>query len=274
MGINYRSIPHLVKNPIGFFGLLTMVFDITAGVVLTKGLTHLTQPEERLPLIWFIIGFPILILIVFTILVWIKPTHLYAPNDYSDSSMFVKATQSQISIEQSREAAYLYKTEHKSRNNHLIKGFRSNPYELKIKVKTAESIGLSAFKNKYNLLVHPNLTIKSIEGNLIYLDGVANTTDAYYLIEVKLLPIRGWRGSVERGVNTLRLAGTVANINSNASMRFVLSLVSQTDNAEFKERVLNYVAEIAPEIESIYSLYKEEGELKDDMEERVKESHR
>jgi len=80
----------LTRNPLGIIALFVSLIYGFACLVLSSSLSNLHGQEERLPLIWFIIFFPVLILIGFIFLV-VKHHHkLYAPSDYKDESNFVK----------------------------------------------------------------------------------------------------------------------------------------------------------------------------------------
>jgi hypothetical protein len=79
----------LTRNPLGIIGLFISLIYGFACLVLGISLNNLHGSEERLPLIWFIILFPVLILIAFTYLVIYHHKKLYAPSDYKDEKNFV-----------------------------------------------------------------------------------------------------------------------------------------------------------------------------------------
>jgi hypothetical protein len=80
----------LTRNPLGIIALFVSLIYGFACLVLSTSLNNLHGQDERIPLIWFIIFFPILILLCFIFLV-VKHHHkLYAPSDYQDESNFVK----------------------------------------------------------------------------------------------------------------------------------------------------------------------------------------
>ena len=81
----------LARNPLGIIALFVSLIYGFACLVLSSSLSNLHGPEERLPLIWFIILFPVLILIAFTYLVMYHHRKLYAPSDYKDEQNFVNA---------------------------------------------------------------------------------------------------------------------------------------------------------------------------------------
>jgi hypothetical protein len=84
-----QSAKELSRNPLGIialfivlvYGFACLLFGFSADTLL---------PDERSPIIWFVILFPMLVLILF---VWMVVKHhdkLYAPKDYRDDESFLK----------------------------------------------------------------------------------------------------------------------------------------------------------------------------------------
>ncbi len=81
----------LSKNPLGTISLfIVLVYGIAAFVF--GSTVDLLTPDERLPLIYFVVGFPVLVLGVFGWLVSRHHTKLYSPKDYRDDTAFLQAT--------------------------------------------------------------------------------------------------------------------------------------------------------------------------------------
>ena len=80
----------LTKNPLGIIALFVSLIYGFACLVLSTSISNLKTPEERLPLIWFIIMFPLIILIGFIFLVTKHHGKLYSPSDYGDPESFLK----------------------------------------------------------------------------------------------------------------------------------------------------------------------------------------
>jgi hypothetical protein len=80
----------LAKNPLGLIALFVSLIYGFACLVLSTSLNNLNGQDERLPLVWFIIVFPIFILITFIYLVINHHGKLYAPSDFSNEENFVK----------------------------------------------------------------------------------------------------------------------------------------------------------------------------------------
>ena len=84
-----EKVKGLTKNPLGIIALFISLIYGIAGTVLSSSLDNLKGPAERLPLIWFIILFPLVVLGIFAYLVIFHHKKLYAPSDYKDEKNFV-----------------------------------------------------------------------------------------------------------------------------------------------------------------------------------------
>lgn len=78
----------LAHNPIGIIALFIVLAYGFASVV-TAFAGSLT-PAERLPLIYFLVAFPVLVLVVFAWLVSKHSGRLFAPSDFKDEDNYVK----------------------------------------------------------------------------------------------------------------------------------------------------------------------------------------
>lgn len=78
----------LSRNPLGIIALfIVLVYGFACVLVATGGKNP--DPSERLPLIWFLVLFPVLVLGAFYRLVTPHHRKLYAPSDYRDESLFL-----------------------------------------------------------------------------------------------------------------------------------------------------------------------------------------
>jgi len=95
-----KSAKDLSRNPLGIialfivlvYGFACLLFGFSAGSL---------QSEERIPLIWFVVLFPVLVLILFGWLVSRHHNKLYAPSDYRDDKSFL-ATLQQATLNKSQ----------------------------------------------------------------------------------------------------------------------------------------------------------------------------
>ena len=80
----------LSVNPLGIIALfIVLVYGIAALVLGVSANSF--ESGERLPLIWFLVGFPPIVLFTFAWLVARHHVKLYAPKDYSDPTQFLQA---------------------------------------------------------------------------------------------------------------------------------------------------------------------------------------
>lgn len=77
----------LARNPLGIIALfIVLIYGFAA---LTLGINSL-QASERLPLVWFLVLFPVLVLLTFG---WLVSNHyekLYSPDDYKSDESFLR----------------------------------------------------------------------------------------------------------------------------------------------------------------------------------------
>ena len=78
----------LARNPLGIIALfIVLIYGFAA---LTLGINSSLQSTERLPLVWFLVLFPVIVLFTF---VWLVSKHhekLYAPGDYQTDEGFLE----------------------------------------------------------------------------------------------------------------------------------------------------------------------------------------
>lgn len=88
-----KSARELARNPLGIIALfIVLVYGIAA---LALGLTSTLSQEDRTPIVWFLVSFPILVLAAFCWLVSRHHQKLYAPSDYKTDDGFLSAAQIQ-----------------------------------------------------------------------------------------------------------------------------------------------------------------------------------
>jgi CheY-like chemotaxis protein len=83
-----QTAKSLARNPLGIIALFIVLIYGVAGLV-TAFASSLTA-SERLPLIWFLVIFPVVVLIVFAWLVSKHSGKLFSPSDFKDEENYVK----------------------------------------------------------------------------------------------------------------------------------------------------------------------------------------
>ncbi|MBU1342009.1 MAG: hypothetical protein KKE44_09440 [Proteobacteria bacterium] len=126
----------LAKNPLGIIALFQVLIYGIAGYVMSN---LESAPLEILKIfIWFLVGFPVIVLFVFFILVVFHHTKLYAPSDFSDEANFMASFEK--SIKESKTITDLEKlTKHIKQqiDSHPMFVFARLPISLQLLIKKA-----------------------------------------------------------------------------------------------------------------------------------------
>lgn len=167
------------RNPLGVIALFITFIDGIAGLVISVNFENLHDASERLPLIWFIVIFPIIVLVVFVILVIVCPQNLFGPSDYDNQELYLKAIGK--SIKPHEEPKPLKKVENipvrKYKNGICMMAFSS--------AKTFERIqeaALQRYADEHEMEIKTDVHI----ARDMVCDGVAEKDGKLYLFEVKM----------------------------------------------------------------------------------------
>lgn len=90
------SARNLARNPLGIIALFIVLVYAFASLVV--GFSSKLTPPERLPVIWFLILFPALVLVIFAWLVSRHHAKLYSPADYREDAAFIEASIEQVQV--------------------------------------------------------------------------------------------------------------------------------------------------------------------------------
>ena len=83
----------LARNPLGIIALvLVLVYGIAGMVATSSGF----EANERYIIVWFVVLFPVFVVVTFYLLVSRHHSKLYAPSDFSDEEHFMKSLESKI----------------------------------------------------------------------------------------------------------------------------------------------------------------------------------
>jgi CheY-like chemotaxis protein len=83
-----KTAKSLSRNPLGIIALFIVLIYGVAGLV-TAFSTSLTAPE-KVPLLWFLVIFPVIVLVDFTWLVCNHSNKLYSPSDFRNEENYVR----------------------------------------------------------------------------------------------------------------------------------------------------------------------------------------
>jgi CheY-like chemotaxis protein len=91
-----RKAEKLARNPLGIIALFIVLIYGFAAMVITFG--DALTADQKTPLIYFLVGFPVLVLGVFAWLVSRHSGKLFAPSDYRDEENYLKALTATASL--------------------------------------------------------------------------------------------------------------------------------------------------------------------------------
>jgi hypothetical protein len=113
----------LTRNPLGIIALFISLIYGFACLVLSTSISNLKEHSERLPLIWFIIGFPLIILVGFVFLVTKHHQKLYSPGDYGNAESFLKTVEGSKKFEAIKVDILKNDIFEQKKSNELVKKF-------------------------------------------------------------------------------------------------------------------------------------------------------
>lgn len=198
----------LTKNPLGIIALFISLIYGFACLVLSTSLKNLEGQSERLPLVWFIIVFPILILIGFIYLVVNHHEKLYSPGDYRADDAFIqtidkhKVKEKQLKEIKTLEEAKTIEENTDAPDTQLV-GRDIQPEKAKEKAETIskepevmdESKLIEVYSNaekwaaqelslKYNVIFKTNVSLATQNGKF-ELDAYGHNSEKTYIAEIK-----------------------------------------------------------------------------------------
>jgi hypothetical protein len=223
----WRNCSETIGNPLGIIALFIVLVYGIAALVLAASADNLA-PDERLPLVWFLVVFPGLVLGVFYRLVSKHHVKLYAPEDFRDENGFFRA----LSPEEQRvrlEAAVREMDEsEKSRLNLADSAALLGSISARHSYVLAEELSFREIEAEFGVKIHRQVAI----GRSNYgVDGVFLQSGRMVGIEIKYIrESKHIRTRLRHTVEQLsRVAGT-----QEPALRFIIVLVidesKQSDN--------------------------------------------
>lgn len=248
----------LSVNPLGIIALfIVLVYGISA-LVLGFSSSDL-HPEERLPLIWFLVAFPPIVLLTFAWLVTNHHTKLYAPRDFPDPSHFLQAlgpVQQRKKLES--EVALIQGKEFEFGTARMQTPINTPRNVLMARVILAEDLVMRELSSEYGVYIRRQMAMGKDMGRDIGIDGMFVKKDEGFAIEVKVF----------RNAKTVRsivesLRGVRDHINQlgwkriNFILAAVIDVTENQDVTHVKELIQESVDDLEAEIQIRYFLYSE-----------------
>jgi hypothetical protein len=174
------------------YGIAALFFGL-AGTALTS--------DERLPLIWFMVLFPCLVLGVFGWLVAKHHHKLYAPTDFQNSDGFFRAIspdEFKAKLQADAESVQDESDSHlpESQSNPLEGDVRKAPLTAQILV--AETLAVKAIEAEFG---RPIIRNQHIQHRSLRHDGVFHLPDRQVVVEVKFTRSRSWAREIASAIS-------------------------------------------------------------------------
>ena len=185
--LNKDNIKNFLRNPLGVIALFVTICYLIAGLVFSIGLDKLNGAEERLPFIWFIIIFPIIIFFVFVLLVCFHHEKLYGPTDFKDEANFIKLTNTERKTKYIKEATESSIYENPKPINiedstEVIKHKNSNICALAYSAENSAHLAIQELNTIYNTTFTEEVKI----GRLTY-DAIGVIAGNTHIVECKYI---------------------------------------------------------------------------------------
>lgn len=208
----------LTRNPLGIIGLFISLIYGFSCAVLGFSITNLNTSCERLPLIWFIVIFPILILGAFIYLVIYHHSKLYAPSDFKDDSTFLKImTDFDIDHKLDEEVDLLMNsdvdtTKITTENIKPTNNTSSDSREIKNRIELASKWAVKELELKFNTKFKTNQQIVS-RYSKIELEASSDQKNEFIIGEIKY-----WESTKPVNPLLLSIQNSIIKIVSNKSI--------------------------------------------------------
>lgn len=255
-----EDLKSLVKNPLGIIALFIALIYGFAALLLGVSASQLL-PEERQPLIWFIVLFPMVVLGTFYILVTRHHGKLYAPKDYQNDDSFLRTLTdkqredkleeeiSSVTLEESSPSIHDNNVQFsRSTSNVSEKPLISSLMDFKERYIEAEKLAIAKIEIERGLVFRKQVAFGGERAAAF--DGVAIQSDAVTAIEVKLLrkslvPPSSIREILYRAVLASNFTKTKF---SSAQFKLIIVLVLEEESRPLEEvkRVTSKIVEEAP----------------------------
>jgi len=176
----------LSRNPLGIIALFIVLVYGIAAFVLGVSSKHL-ESTERLPLIWFLVIFPVIVLVAFYWLVSRHHVKLYAPHDFPNEEGFFRAlspTEQKQKLEneiQSIDTKALEPTAGKEMTVEMEGGRAISSISLRHSYVLAEELAFREIESEFGVSVYRQVAI----GRDFGVDGIFYHKNLPVAIEVK-----------------------------------------------------------------------------------------
>jgi hypothetical protein len=224
-----KNTKGFAKNPLGIIALFISLVYGFACIVLSTASSNL-EPIERIPLIWFLVLFPIIIMFSFLFLVTKHHRKLYGPSDFKDEKIFLETIDIKTQKRILSESTVIKTKDFKDKSDLThSKSERLKNYLI------SENLILRILEKQYNLPIKRNVRFT---GHKNWFDGIIESEKKIIGIEIKYWDKidNDFNESVslhyKRRLHTFQRV--VKQYYSNRKFLLELVVIANCDNKEFK----------------------------------------
>lgn len=177
-----KHVENFIRNPLGIIALFLSVIYGIAGYVISNGFSYLHGCFERLPLIYFIVFFPLIVLVAFIYLVVKHNEKLYAPKDFDNQDGFLKANGKDIKPNKPTETLkHSEKIPVSQTKSSICMLAYSSAINAEKEWKESEESALKKYSNDHDLEIKTEISL----GRNYVCDGISQKDGKTYIFEVK-----------------------------------------------------------------------------------------
>jgi hypothetical protein len=222
----------LVKNPIGIIALFISMIYGFANLLLGTTASSLT-PEERYPLVIFIVLFPVVVLGVYYMLVSRHHGKLYAPGDYKDDKSFLRTLsqeERELKLEKEAQEA-LPQPEPEEQPKPAPGGEVRAPAEkqvadLRNELRIIESLVVSKFESELQQRAERDVAVGETG---VYFDALFQAGGKFTFLEIKSIR---HPGTLNMMLDRVLYSAMMADRYLNSNFKLILAVVYHFDPAE------------------------------------------
>ncbi|MCK2094659.1 hypothetical protein [Thauera aromatica] len=222
----------LVKNPIGIVALFISLIYSIANLLLGATAKSLT-PDERFPIVIFIVLFPVVILGVFYLLVSRHHGKLYAPGDYKDDKSFLRTlSQEERERKLEKEAEEALPTPAVTEATAAPTSPEAQPAsaqrmtDIRNELRVIESLVISKFESELNQRAERDVGIGDTG---VSFDALFQTNGKLTFLEIKSIR---HPGAVSMLLDRVLYNAVVADRFMNSNFKLILAVVYHFDKEE------------------------------------------
>jgi len=243
-----KTAQRLARNPLGIIALFIVLVYGIAGLALGYSAANL-QAIEKLPLIWFLVLFPVIVLGVFFRLVTHHHAKLYAPHDFPDKEGFFRAMTPSEQKERLDAEVEAIRAETVAASHHgtTVVEMEGSGIAQTVSIRhayvLAEELAFREIEREFGVPVQRNVAV----GGDVGFDGMLVQHGKPTAIEIKFTRQQSWRRLVE---HTLPRLGRVVDLFG--PMTSVLVIVTEGLTTKQREtaaaRISGMLKEASPPI--------------------------